>query len=129
MGLKDDDIVTILTTSGNFYISSCVTEEIEKFCQWNREITPETKVILVNHEFGTIYPDMKNLVSLGIPIIEDCCPSFFSQDNDNKAGRYGDFAVYSFSKIFPIQFGGLLVNNNKLHTDGSAIDEESLELH
>lgn len=125
--LDKSDMVTILTTSGNFYISGCVTQEIEKFCRWNREITPETKVIFINHEFGTIYPDMKSLVSLGIPIIEDCCPSFFSQDHDNKAGRYGDFAVYSFSKIFPIQFGGLLVSNNKLPSEGSTIDKESLD--
>ncbi len=49
-GLPPDDVVTILTTSGNFYISSCVTAEIEKFCKWDREITDQTKVIFVNHK-------------------------------------------------------------------------------
>ena len=33
--LKKDDVVSILTTSGNFYISGCVTKEIEKFCKWS----------------------------------------------------------------------------------------------
>ena len=124
--LAKNDIVTILTTSNNLYISSCVTNEIEKFCLWNREIVPGTKVILVNHEFGFIYPEMENLASLGIPIIEDCCTTFFSQDKDKRVGKYGDFAVYSFTKIFPIQIGGLLLNNNNLLTGKSAIESESL---
>ena len=52
--LVHDDVVTILTTSGNYYISSCVTREIEKYCLWSREITERTKIIFINHEFG--YP-------------------------------------------------------------------------
>ena len=53
--LKKDDVVTIFTTSDNFYISSCVTSEIEKFCKWSREITEKTQIIFVNHEFGFPY--------------------------------------------------------------------------
>lgn len=111
--LEKDDVVTILTTSGNFYISGCVTNEIEKFCKWSREIETRTKVLFVNHEFGYIYPEMEKLVSLDIPIIEDCCTTFFSQNRENKVGSYGDFAVYSFPKFFPIQVGGILVNNRQ----------------
>ena len=48
--LAPTDLITILTTSNNFYISSCVTKEIEKTCRWNREIVPETKIIFVNHD-------------------------------------------------------------------------------
>jgi hypothetical protein len=109
--LNENDVVTILTTSGNFYISSCVTLEIEKFCKWNREITSDTKLIFVNHEFGYPYPDMESLVKLGLPIIEDCCTTFFSQDEMGMVGKYGDFSIYSFPKFFPIQIGGLLVSN------------------
>ena len=110
-GLDKKDVVTILTTSQNFYISSCVTTEIEKFCNWNREIVPKTKLILVNHEFGYPYPEMKKLVATGLPIIEDCCTTFFSQDDEKKIGKYGDFSVYSLPKFFPIQIGGILVSN------------------
>lgn len=109
--LKKDDLVTILTTSENFYISSCVTKEIGNFCQWNREIVPETKIIFVNHEFGYPYSDMEKLVKTGLPIIEDCCTTFFSQDEQKKIGSYGDFALYSFPKFFPIQIGGIIVSN------------------
>src|SRR6476659_1843106 len=33
--LDPDDEVWIITTSGNRYISSCVTKEIEKVCRWS----------------------------------------------------------------------------------------------
>ena len=109
--LQPNDLVTILTTSQNFYISSCVTKKIESFCKWNREIVPETKLIFVNHEFGFPYPEMEKLVATGLPIIEDCCTTFFSQDESEKLGQYSDFSVFSFPKFLPLQIGGLLVNN------------------
>jgi len=124
--LDRDDLVTVLTTSNNFYVSSCVTSTIEKFCKWNREIVPDTKLIFVVHEFGYISPEMEKIASLGIPVIEDLAPSFFSNDRNKKAGMYGDFAIYSFPKMFPIQIGGLLLNNNDLKTDRSTIDKEAV---
>ena len=113
--LTDNDVVTILTTSGNFYISSCVTNEIEKFCKWSREILPETKVLFVNHEFGYPYPELRKLKLLNLPIIEDCAGSFFSEDNEKTIGRTGDFVIYSFPKMFPLQVGGLLVSASHIH--------------
>lgn len=120
-GLGKNDLVSILTTSQNFYISSCVTTEIEKFCKWNREIVPETKLILVNHEFGYPYPEMEKLIATGLPIIEDCCTTFFSQDENHKVGKYGDFSVYSLPKFFPIQIGGILVNNSTKNKNNRSI--------
>jgi dTDP-4-amino-4,6-dideoxygalactose transaminase len=108
---QKDDLVTILTTSNNFYISSCVTKEIEKVCRWNREVVADTKLIFVNHEFGYPYPDMEKIKSLGMPIIEDCCTTFFSQDINDNVGKYGDFTIYSLPKFFPLQIGGILVSN------------------
>ena len=113
--LSGNDIVTILTSSGNFYISSCVTNEIEKFCKWSREILPETKVLFVNHEFGYPYPEIQKLKLLNLPIIEDCAGSFFSEDNECTIGRTGDFVIYSFPKMFPIQVGGLLVSASHIN--------------
>ena len=113
--LSKNDVVTILTTSGNFYISSCVTNEIEKFCKWSREILPETKVLFVNHEFGYPYPELWKLKLLNLPIIEDCAGSFFSEDNEKTIGRTGDFVIYSFPKMFPLQVGGLLVSASHIN--------------
>jgi dTDP-4-amino-4,6-dideoxygalactose transaminase len=124
--LQPSDLVTILTTSENFYISSCVTKTIEIFCRWNREIVPETKIIFVNHEFGYPHPNIEKIVATGLPVIEDCCTTFFSQDKNGKIGRYGDFSVFSFPKFFPIQFGGLLVKNTNIQLSSSQQLDEAM---
>ncbi|OYU85671.1 MAG: hypothetical protein CFE24_00230 [Flavobacterium sp. BFFFF2] len=108
---------TILTPSNNFYISGCVTSTIEKYCHWNREKGDQSDAYFVNHEFGYLYQDMEALTKENIPIIEDCCTTFFSQNENKKIGKYGDFSVYSFSKFFSIQIGGLLVSNKEKITD------------
>jgi|WetSurMetagenome_2_1015567.scaffolds.fasta_scaffold251581_2 hypothetical protein len=109
--LKQNDIVTVLTTTENFYISNCVTSEIEKFCKWSRKIEDGTKIILVNHEFGFPFRGLPEIKETGIPIIEDCAHSFFSNDPDCTIGNIGDFVIYSFPKMFPVQIGGLLLSN------------------
>ncbi|MBC7607789.1 MAG: DegT/DnrJ/EryC1/StrS aminotransferase family protein [Burkholderiales bacterium] len=124
--LDKNDLVTILTTSENFYISSCVTRQIEKFCCWNREILPETKILFVNHEFGYPHPGMEKLIQTGLPIIEDCCTTFFSQDSIENLGQYGDYAIYSFPKFFPMQLGGLLVSSRKKPLSKTSLKEEQI---
>lgn len=126
--LNKNDLVTILTTSENFYISSCVTLEIDAVCKWNREILPETKLIFVNHEFGYPHPDMERLVQLDLPIIEDCCTTFFSQNEAEKVGKYGDFTVYSLPKFFPIQIGGIVVSNKReLNAKSQILKENEIQ--
>ena len=111
--LKKNDCVTIFTTSNNFYISSCVTKEIEKFSTWSRKIEENTKVILVNHEFGFPYQNLVNVKKYGFPIIEDCAHSFYSDNNESSVGKVGDFVIYSLPKYFPMQVGGVLASKNK----------------
>lgn len=117
LSLRAEDVVTILTTTGNFYISGCVTREIEKYCRWSREFVPETKVILVNHEFGFPYPDLSRLKDRNLPIIEDCAGAFFSEDKDASIGEVGDYIIYSFPKMFPLQVGGLIVSRDHSISD------------
>ena len=112
--LKPDDVVTIFTTSGNFYISGCVTKEIEKFCRWSRQVEDNTKLIFVNHEFGYPYQNISELKKYNLPIIEDCAHSFFSTNADNSIGNTSDFVIYSFPKMFPVQAGGLLTSKKHL---------------
>lgn len=106
--LRKDDVVTILTTSGNYYVSSCVTNEIEKYCNWSRNIEEKTKILLVIHEFGFPYENLIDLKRYNFPIIEDCAHSFESQNKENSVGKVGDFVVYSLPKFFPINVGGTL---------------------
>jgi hypothetical protein len=106
---RESDVVTILTTTGNFYISGCVTREIEKVCRWSRQLEPQTKCILVNHEFGFPYQELQALARHGLPIIEDAAHSFASNNAEQSVGTVGDYVVCSFPKFFPVQVGGLLV--------------------
>lgn len=119
LGLKSNDCVTIFTTSNNFYISSCITKEIDKFCKWSRTIEKNTKVIFVNHEFGFPYEDLISLKKYNLPIIEDCAHSFNSNNAENSVGKVGDFVIYSLSKYFPIQIGGILVYNRNIQIENS----------
>ena len=107
LNLGPNDVVTILTTTGNSYISGCVTKAIDQVCKWSREFTKDTKVILVNHEFGYSYENLEELRKYNLPIIEDCAHSFFTKSKD--IGRIGDYVIYSFPKGFSTQIGGLIV--------------------
>lgn len=114
--LKKDDVVTIFTTSGNYYVSSCVTNEIEKYCSWSRNIEKKTKILLIIHEFGFPYENLRDLKKYNFPIIEDCAHSFGSQNKENSVGKVGDFVIYSLPKFFSINFGGILFSKkNKLY--------------
>ena len=114
--LKKDDVVTIFTTSGNYYVSSCVTNEIEKYCSWSRNIEKKTKILLIIHEFGFPYENLRDLKKYNFPIIEDCAHSFGSQNKENTVGKVGDFVIYSLPKFFSINFGGILFSKkNKLY--------------
>ncbi len=112
LGVQKDDLVTILTTSGNYYVSGCVTKEIEKFCRWNRQICSSTKVIMVIHEFGYAYKDLEVLKSFNLPIIEDCAHSFFTTAYHK--GTIGDFVIYSLPKAFNIQMGAVLASKQEM---------------
>jgi hypothetical protein len=126
--LQPEDVVTIFTTSGNFYISSCVTGEIEKFCKWSRKIEKHTRLIFVNHEFGYPCRELNELKKYGLPIIEDCAHSFFSVAEDNTTGNTGDFVIYSFPKMFPVQTGGLLTaKKNGLPASANMPEGEKLQ--
>lgn len=113
--LQENDEVYIVTTTGNRYISSCVTGEIEKYCKWSRQLSDKTKLVLVNHEFGVVCKEMDKILRLNLPIIEDVAMSLFSTDENKQTGNYGDFAIYSLPKFFPVQSGGILKINKPDH--------------
>ena len=118
IALGSDDCVTILTTSGNRYISGCVTREIEQFCRWSRNIESNTAAIFVNHEFGFPYRDLPSLKNYGVPIIEDACHSFLADTKERQMGKIGDFVIYSLPKVFPVQMGGILSFKRQYDIDG-----------
>ncbi|MEA3329359.1 MAG: DapH/DapD/GlmU-related protein [Nanoarchaeota archaeon] len=109
LNLSPEDEICIKTTSGSKYISGCVTSAIEQTCKWSQEINEKIKAIFVIHEFGFVHPEIQKFREIcnekNIPLIEDCAYAWESGD----AGKYGDYLIYSLTKIFPMQFGGILV--------------------
>lgn len=106
--LKDGQSVWITTTTDKHYVSSCVTSAIEQTCTWTRELTDNTAAIVAIHEFGFPHPRLQELRRIaderGIPLIEDCA---YAWDTAG-VGTTGDYAVWSLTKRFPVQFGGYL---------------------
>jgi hypothetical protein len=111
-----DSYVTIITTSQSGYVSKCVTDEISKLCKWNREISEETSVIFLIHEFGYPINNLQDYLKYNLPIIEDCAYLFHSNNKNNEIGNVGDYIIYSFPKFFPVQIGGILASNKSLPT-------------
>lgn len=127
IGFQFDDEVWIVTTSGGNYVSGCVTKEIEKFCRWSMMKTEKTKAIFVIHEFGFPHSKTKDLKSYNLPIIEDAAYSYGSVFEDGTSvGEIGDYCVFSFSKSFPMSFGGLLKSKKKISYQG-VLSENSKE--
>jgi hypothetical protein len=107
-GLSADDTVTILTTTGNSYVSGCVTRTIGRRCHWSMKIEPSTRLIVVIHEWGIPYPRMDDLLKSGIPVAEDCAYAFASKLDGKQVGRKGKYAIFSLPKFFPINYGGVV---------------------
>lgn len=108
LNLKSDDEIWIVTTSGNKYISGCVTKTIEMFCKWNRQKTDRTAAILVNHEFGFLYTEIDKLKEFELPIIEDKAYSLYSNFIEKEKNFVGDYTFFSMAKMFPMQAGGMI---------------------
>jgi dTDP-4-amino-4,6-dideoxygalactose transaminase len=85
------------------------------------KINERTKYVIISHIFGICgnVPDIIKKIkkrNKNIIIIEDCAHSFGSECNGKNLGTFGDFALFSFDYIKPLNlFGGgaLLVNAEK----------------
>jgi dTDP-4-amino-4,6-dideoxygalactose transaminase len=77
-----------------------------------QKINANVKVIIVTHYFGFLQ-DLKGIRALcdqyGIHLIEDCAHAFFGDyDNQQVAGKVGDYTIASSMKFLPLYEGGLL---------------------
>jgi perosamine synthetase len=80
-----------------------------------RRITAATKAVYVIHYFGFSQPlaEISDLCKTkGLPLIEDCALSTFTEVDGRRIGQIGDIAVYNFPKILPVPDGGALVINS-----------------
>jgi len=77
-------------------------------------INHRTKAIIVVHTFG-IAADIKPIIELGIPIIEDCAQAFGCDLDGIKLGNYGAFCVCSFNatKLLCTGEGGMVLSKDR----------------
>lgn len=114
LSLVREDEIMVSTTFDYPNVSSCVTSTIFNYCKPSRVLTPFTKAVLIIHEFG-VYNEAtqslkKECESRNIPLIEDLAHSVLVKHKSGiKAGDLGDWVILSFSKLFPIINGGMLV--------------------
>lgn len=129
LALEPTDEVYITNSTGQTYIPSCVTCTVFNFCQPTRVLTKATRAILIIHEYGIPHPKLRDLVSKGhehgIPVIEDCAHTMDSHLDGRPLGSFGSYAIYSLSKIFPVQSGGLLIGQQLPRISLSDIDREA----
>ena len=79
-----------------------------------KKIGPGTRAVMVTHYFG--FPqDMAPIRALcdarGIALIEDCAHAFIGEHAGRPLGSWGDYAIASSMKFFPIYEGGALVSS------------------
>lgn len=99
------------------------------------KISKETKGLLVTHYFGITQP-LSELRSLcdeqGLILIEDCAHAFFGEVEGSVVGSYGDYAIGSLMKFFPVFDGGCLVSSKhsleklELSSGGKGFELQSL---
>lgn len=72
------------------------------------------KVLMATNYFG--FPQNLSAIrafcdARGIKLLEDCAHCFLGEHKGQPVGSYGDYAIASSMKFFPIYEGGLLVSN------------------
>lgn len=79
-----------------------------------RRLTKRTRAIIVPHMFG-LPADMRELVGLGVPVIEDCAQALGSVYEGKKAGSFGLLSVFSFyaTKVICTGEGGMVAGNDR----------------
>ena len=76
-------------------------------------LDPGCKALVAVHYFG--FPQQGQRLrevcdSFGLALIEDCAHSFYGTDGETPLGAFGDFAIGSLPKFFPLRARGCLVS-------------------
>jgi dTDP-4-amino-4,6-dideoxygalactose transaminase len=79
-----------------------------------KRLTRRTKAIIVPHMFG-LAANLESLLTLGVPIIEDCAQAVGTTYNGRTVGAFGHVAVFSFyaTKVITTGEGGMVLSNSQ----------------
>lgn len=78
-----------------------------------KRITKRTKAIIVPHMFG-LPAEINEIVSLGIPVIEDCAQSAGAKYQGRYTGSFGVCSIFSFyaTKMLATGEGGMILSDD-----------------
>ncbi len=78
-----------------------------------RRCSRKTRAVIVPHLFG-LPADLRPIVALGIPVVEDCAQALGSRYHGTPAGSVGVLSVFSFyaTKVICTGEGGMVAGNN-----------------
>ncbi|MGK5094800.1 DegT/DnrJ/EryC1/StrS family aminotransferase [Deltaproteobacteria bacterium TL4] len=99
------------------YLSHCVISALAKTSFPVLKPSERTKAILVYHQLG--FPQHLNQIEEearkhGWWIVNNCVNTLFSRYQEQFLAEWGDFTVFSFSKLYPCNLGGGLLSNHDL---------------
>jgi len=79
-----------------------------------KRLSRRSKAIIVPHLFG-LAADLKPILELDVPIIEDCAQAAGAAYRRQPAGSFGEAAIFSFyaTKVMTTGEGGMVVSNSK----------------
>lgn len=79
-----------------------------------RRLTRRTRAIIVPHMFG-LPADLRSLLSIGPPVIEDCAQALGAAFADRPVGSFGQVSVLSFyaTKLLTTGEGGMLLSRDR----------------
>jgi hypothetical protein len=105
-------LISIITPSNSGYVSSCVTNEINKRCSYAYGYSEKVDAYFLIHEFGQRLQPPQAVIDSGKPIIEDCAYALVHPSLGGTYGSIGDYIIYSLPKAFEMQYGGLLFSKD-----------------
>ncbi len=79
-----------------------------------KRVKRSTKAIILPHMFG-LPADIDEILSLGIPVIEDCAQAIGAVYKGRKTGNFGKLSCFSFyaTKVLSTGEGGMVVSDSK----------------
>lgn len=79
-----------------------------------KRLTDRTRAVIVPHLFG-LAADLKGLLALDVPIIEDCAQAVGGSYLQRRLGTFGHASIFSFyaTKVMTSGEGGMVLSNSK----------------
>jgi len=79
-----------------------------------KRIKKSTRAIILPHQFG-LPADVDEVMSLGVPVIEDCAQAIGAVYKGKKVGSFGSLSCFSFyaTKVLSTGEGGMVTSNSK----------------